>query len=208
MTQVSDVDTFDLDVSTPFARLARSAGTLAVDIETSGLEWKYDQIATIQIHVDEGPTAITRIGDEPPTQVARLIADPGVRKVFHHAMFDARFLAHHWGVTPANIACTKIAAKLLDRGADRQNSLQALLRRYLGVTIDKGERTSDWLSPSLTQEQMDYAAADVAYLLDLMRVLENELRQRELISLANACFAHIPARVQLDIAEYEDVFTY
>ena len=37
-----------------------------------------------------------------------LLATPSVRKVFHHAPFDLRFLTGRWRATPRNVACTKV----------------------------------------------------------------------------------------------------
>ena len=46
------------------------------------------------------------------------------------------------------------------------------------------------------------------YLVQLLDVLERELKSKDLLDLAHLCFTHIPAKVQLDILGYEDVYSY
>jgi ribonuclease D len=42
--------------------------------------------------------------------------------------------------------------------------------------LDKSQQTSDWLSPSLTQEQLTHAVRDVEYLIPLLDTLMDEAR--------------------------------
>jgi ribonuclease D len=54
-------------------------------------------------------------------------------------------------------------------------SLATLLDRVLGVPLPKGDRLTDWLRRPLTTGQLDYAVADVAWLLPLTDALVAEL---------------------------------
>mgnify|MGYP006194651211 CR=1 FL=1 len=47
----------------------------------------------------------------PPDRLYEFLVQ--VQKVFHHAPFDLRFMVAQWNVTPRNIACTKVASKML-----------------------------------------------------------------------------------------------
>lgn len=142
-------------------------GRVAWDIETSGLDWKAGKIGTCQLHNPSSGTAIVQIADDDqPGLLAELLADSSVVKVFHHAPFDLRWMASHWKVTPASVACTKVASRLLNPAPDSaEHSLKHLLRTYLGIDVDKGQQTSDWLANDLTPEQLAYAAGDVINLL-------------------------------------------
>ena len=112
-------------------------------------------------------------------------------------MFDLRFLCYHWGVTAENIACTKIAAKLLDPEITQGHTLAALVRQHLGVILDKESRRSDWLTWGLSPGQLKYAGNDVVYLPDLLGVLLQELQRKDRLDLALRCFTHVPTQVQL-----------
>ncbi|MEU4421276.1 hypothetical protein AB0F81_11670 [Actinoplanes sp. NPDC024001] len=186
-----------------------SSGDVACDIETSGLDPRRDSIGTVQLYSPTVGDVIVQIGDRRPERLCRLIEHAGVRKIFHHAMFDLRFMAFHWRVVPVNIACTKIASKLAIRQVDnRRHSLQALLMDRLGIAISKDQRLSDWTAAELTPEQVRYAAADVEHLIPLLANLEEDLLAAGLIDLFQACLRFIPSRVKLDLGDWPDVFAY
>jgi ribonuclease D len=198
---------YQQDISKEFFYTARNTGIIACDIETSGLQWRVDKVATCQFYIPDGPAAIVRIEENTPRYIVSLLSDQAVKKVFHHAMFDLRFMVYRWQFSPQNIACTKIASKLLDKHLEKY-SLQILLDRYLQIQLDKTQQTSNWLLPNLTKAQKMYAIKDVLYLPALLEILEQELRQKGLLDLMYACFAHIPTRLQLEILGYEDVYLY
>jgi ribonuclease D len=175
------------------------------DIETSGLDWRSDRIGTVQIYGRGRVFVVTRVDDRPEL-LKELLESPARRKLMHHAMFDLRFMAAAWNAAPANVACTKIAAKLL-RVRQEQQSLAPLLDEHLGVRLDKSLQISDW-SAELSHAQLAYAVGDVLYLEQLLARLRGELEVHGAWDLAEECFAHIPTRVALEIREYPDIFTY
>jgi ribonuclease D len=194
----------DLDPPT-FDRLA-SSPTLGWDIETTGLDWRTERVATVQIH-DRGSVVLVHRLDDQPRLLRRLLEAVGVPKLLHHAMFDLRFMAAAWSAAPANVACTKVAAKLL-RIPPAAQSLAPLVDRYLGIRLDKQQQVSDWISDSLSEAQVKYAAGDVYYLDALMDCLRRELEAVGRWELAEACFAHLPTRVALELEGFDDVFVY
>ena len=88
-------------------------GLVAWDIETSGLNWNEDLISTCQVYIPGTKIYIVRINETQPTYLGQLLSSPTIRKVFHHAMFDLRFMVNKWHFPISNIACTKIASKVL-----------------------------------------------------------------------------------------------
>jgi ribonuclease D len=196
------------DISAHLHDQLSRAPYIAWDIETSGLDWKRDKIALCQLHTEQVPVTIVRINGRIPERLRDLLENPAVTKVFHHAMFDVRFMAHRWHARPQNIVCTKIAAKLLFPGETAEQKLQSLVARFLGITLDKSEQRSNWLARSYTDAQLSYAAGDVVHLRDLFEKLMHELDQRSLRALAEDCFAHIPARVELELGNFGDVYQY
>jgi len=199
---------YDHDIPDKYYDYVSMVKTIAWDIETTGLDWHNDKIGICQLYVPNRPAAIIRIDDTPPEKLRLLLLDTSIRKVFHHAMFDLRFMSYYWKVLPQNIACTKIAVKLLDVINRNKHSLKPILKKYLGIEISKHEQLSNWISDEITKKQISYAVNDVMYLLQLLSVLEEELKSKNLLELAHLCFAHIPARVQLDILGYGDVYSY
>lgn len=202
-------ETVRLDIDEELASRFRAASRVAMDTETSGLDPHSDRLAVAQVHAPEVGTVIVQLGDDIPWRLCSLVADPAVLKTFHHAMFDLRFMVAHWRVTPSNIACTKVASKLLTPdGGPSEHSLQSLLKKHLGVSISKEQRLSDWSAPTITPEQLDYAANDVEHLLPLLDELLRRLGEQQLSAEYKACLAFLPTRVKLDLGGWPDVFSY
>lgn len=198
------------DLSAEMADAFAKLPLVALDVETSGLDWRRDRLATCQLFAEHIGVVVVRLDEKRPVRLTGLLEDPAVEKVFHHAPFDLRFMVHAWGAQPVSIRCTKVASKLLDPDAPNEaHSLQQLCLRYLGVRLDKGAvRTSDWLAEELTAEQLEYATRDVLYLPALLGALENELARADLCPLYDACCSFLPARVTLELGGYPDVFAY
>ena len=198
------------DLPGEFADAFAGTSRVAWDVETSGLDWRQDRLGTCQLFADEVGVVVVSLTEALPSRLAALLENPAVEKVFHHAPFDLRFMVHAWQAAPASIRCTKVASKLLSPLAPSEDhSLQSLTLRRLGVRLRKGAvRTSDWTAGSLTAPQIEYAAGDVIHLLRLLGVLESELSAAGLATLYDACCAFLPARVQLELGGYPDVFAY
>ena len=187
-------------------RQALQTEAVALDIETTGLDWRCERIGTVQVAIADSIYVIR--ADGLPYRLKAVVEDASIRKVLHHAMFDLRFLAHHWDIVPAHIACTKIASKLAEPEVPREeHSLAPLLRRYLGVSLDKTQQRSEWTG-ELSSEQINYAAEDVRYLLALYDCLDEKLKDGGLTDLRDRCYAHLPTQVELEVAGFPDVFAY
>jgi ribonuclease D len=182
---------------------------VAWDIETSGLNWSQDAIGTCQVATEEWAAVIVRPDEDDPKYLRALLEHTGVQKVFHHAMFDLRFMASHWGAQPRNIACTKVASKILNPELEAgMHSLKPVLARHLNIEISKTEQVSDWLAPLLTRSQLEYAISDVRHLIPLHRVLESKCWNAQVHEELLASFQYLPTRVSLDLRGSGDVFKY
>lgn len=183
---------------------------IAVDIETSGLDWRTDTIGTVQLYAPAQGTVLVHSLSDNPAQLLSLLRSQSAQKVFHHAPFDLSFIRARWAADVDNVRCTKIASKLLDpRLENRMHSLDSLLRRQLGVSIPKGAvRTSDWHASSLSKEQLSYAANDVRYLLPLIDRLSQALATNGRLALYEECCRFLPTHTSLVVADFPDVFSY
>ena len=202
------IEVIDTDLPRTSLSSLRSRDWVAIDSETTGLDWAEDKLALIQVYMpSQGRVYLVRISGDDAPNLSALIESSEIKKVFHHAMFDLRFLVKRFKVRPANIACTKIASKIVS--PDRQrHSLSDLVEECFGVKLDKSVAVSDWLAPSLTDDQLTYASEDVIFLPSLLERLIESARSENIRSLIEASFAYIPFRARLDIAGVGDVFTY
>ena len=179
---------------------------VAIDTETMGLNPHRDRLCLVQLSAGDGNAHLVQIpkGPAKAPNLAKMLADPKVLKLFHFGRFDIAVLEHALGVRCEPVYCTKIAAKLTRTFTDRYG-LKDLCKDLLGVDLSKQQQTSDWGADALTDEQMNYAASDVLHLHALKAKLDVMLEREGRAGLAQACFDFLPDRARLDLAGWEDV---
>jgi ribonuclease D len=101
------------------------------------------------------------------------LTDPRKLCVMHSASEDLEALAEIVPDGPATLFDTQIAAAMCGLGAGL--SFQKLVVLLLGIDLPKAETRSDWLKRPLTSSQLEYAAQDVAHLLELHAQLAQKL---------------------------------
>ncbi len=148
-------------------------------------------------------------GQKRAPNLARLLRDRKVVKLFHYGRFDIAVLAHAFGAVARPVWCTKIASKLVRTYTD-QHGLRHLCRELIGVDISKQQQSSDWGAESLSDAQLEYAASDVLYLHRLKGELETRIAREGRTPLAEACFRFLPDRALLDLGGWaeSDVFAH
>ena len=184
---------------------------VAIDTETLGLDVRRDRLCVVQLSSGDGSAEIVQIapGQTRAPNLEKLLADPGVAKLFHFARFDMATLCHAFGIMPAPIYCTKIASKLARTYTDR-HGLKDLVRELLGVDLSKQQQSSDWGAAVLSEAQLTYAASDVLHLHALRTRLDAMLARENRDALARAAFGYLPDRVRLDLAGFAemDIFSH
>ena len=157
------------------------ASHIALDLETygdrkgDGLDpWKGDiRLLTLSRHggtiwtIDLRATGYELGPLTPVLEQATLIV--------HNAKFDLLWLRVKCGLFATKVACTLTAARLLAAGTKPGNNLDQCLERYLQIPPAHDHSRSDWASMLLTEDQLAYAARDVAHLHNLLGALEHEL---------------------------------
>lgn len=183
---------------------------IAVDTEAMGLNPLRDNLTLVQISAGDGKAHIVQLGrDYDCPNLKALMTDPKVLKIFHFARFDVVMMKRWMGVTCAPIWCTKIASRLARTYTDK-HGLKDVAREVAGVDMSKAQQSSDWGQDKLTDAQIQYAASDVLYLHQIKAGLEAMLEREGRKELAEACFAFLPVRADLDLAGWpdEDIFAH
>ncbi|MGB0798676.1 MAG: DUF1592 domain-containing protein [Planktomarina sp.] len=137
------------------------------------------------------------------SQVARMLEDPNVLKLFHFGRFDIAAMYNAFGALTAPVYCTKIASRLIRTYTDR-HGLKNLLQEVLNVDVSKQQQSSDWGAERLTKAQIEYAASDVLHLHQLRTALDLRLQREGRMETAQACFDFLPTRAKLDLAGWPD----
>jgi ribonuclease D len=177
-----------ITTSDRFRRMLESlmpASRLAIDIEADSLYHYFEKVCLIQISTDSDtyildPLAVRNVGE-----MAALMRDPAVEKVFHAAGYDVYCLTRDYNFTFANLFDTHVAAQLLGY---EFLGLGTLMDGILGVHHSKRRQRDDWSVRPLAPEQLEYAAMDTHHLLALRDALEAELRLKGRLSWAQEEF--------------------
>jgi ribonuclease D len=184
---------------------------VAIDTEAMGLNPHRDRLCLVQLSRGDGDAHLVQFppGCYNAPNLKRLLGDPEIVKLFHFARFDIAMLYHYLGVMPQPLYCTKIASRLVRTFTDR-HGLRDLCRDLLGVDLKKEQQSSDWGAPSLSEEQLRYAASDVLHLHALRERLDGMLAREGRTALAQSCFEFLPARALLDLAGWpeQDIFAH
>jgi ribonuclease D len=184
---------------------------VAVDTETLGLNPSRDRLCLIQLSDGNGVAHLVQFARDhyQAPNLKRLLTDPRVLKLYHFARFDLAIVRRYLGVSAGPVYCTRTASKLARTYTDK-HGLKDLVKELLDVDLSKQQQSSDWGAEHLTEQQLAYAANDVAYLHRLKEALNAMLRREGRMELAQACFDFLPARADLDLAGWGegDIFAH
>jgi ribonuclease D len=186
------------------------SGSVAVDTETMGLRLHRDRLCVVQISGGDGHAHLIQILPQTPApHLASILADPEILKIFHFARFDLAMIQLYLGVRCAPAYCTRTASRLVRTNTDK-HGLKDLCKELLGIDLSKQQQSSDWAAPSLTPEQVEYAASDVLYLHRLKAEMEKLVEREGRTALLDACLRFLPDRAALDLAGWadEDIFAH
>jgi len=136
------------------------------------------------------------------------LMEADIEKVFHFARFDMATMRYNLTIDIAPVFCTKIASKLA-RTYTNRHGLKEVILELEKVELNKTSQSSDWgNATNLSDEQLDYAANDVRYLLSAKQKLTAMLQREERWEIAQECFKCLPVFVSLDLLQYKDVFEH
>ena len=188
--------------------LARyQSGAVAIDTETMGLEPHRDRLCVVQLSPGDGSADVVQIppGAAAAPHLTRLLAEPGLLKIFHFARFDLGALFRTFGVMPAPVYCTKVASRLARTYTDK-HGLKDSVRELLALDLSKQQQLSDWGAQALSEAQLAYAASDVLHLHALKERLDTMLARERRAELAAACFRFLPRPARSRRLVREDIF--
>ncbi|MEP2978042.1 MAG: ribonuclease D [Lentilitoribacter sp.] len=127
----------------------------------------------------------------------KLMADDSVLKVFHAARQDLEIVFHLGDLIPKPIFDSQVAAMVLGYGDSI--AYDALVNKITGHHIDKTSRFTDWSRRPLTEQQLNYALADVTHLRDVYLDLSAQLEEQGRSTWLNEEMAVLEARETYDI---------
>ncbi|HQS97056.1 MAG: ribonuclease D [Novosphingobium sp. 17-62-19] len=144
-------------------RLAK-ADFITVDTEFMRENTFWPELCLVQIADDKEAAAIDPLapGIDLKPLLDLMCDNEDVLKVFHAGGQDVEIIYNLTGKTPHPIFDTQIAMMAVSQS--EQIGYSNLVESWLGLTIDKGARFTDWSRRPLTERQIEYAIGDVTHL--------------------------------------------
>ncbi len=163
MMKIHDLITTTNELTALCDRLAE-ADFVTVDTEFMRENTYYPELCLVQIADDKEAAAIDPMakGIDLSPLLDLLCDNEDVLKVFHAGGQDVEIIYNLTGKTPHPIFDTQIAMMAISQS--EQIGYANLVESWLGITVDKGARFTDWSRRPLTERQIEYAIGDVTHL--------------------------------------------
>ena len=146
-----------LDVLAPHSRIA-------CDTESDSFFAYKPKVCLIQLSVPGHDFLVDPLADLDLAPLGELVGDPDRVVIFHAAENDVIQLQHEFNWRMPGLYDTQIACFVLGLPP---YSLAGVLEERFGVKLDKSQQRSDWAQRPLSSKQVEYAAEDTRYLIEL-----------------------------------------
>lgn len=176
------------------------------DSDTIGLDLEFDKnryafgfnLSLIQINNGKEIFLVDALQIEDLEGVFNLLSDPSKKKIVFAFGEDIRLL-HSIGCFPKNISDLSIAANLLNFPPC---SLSSLTNKVLDIEEKDSSQKSNWLKRPLTDAQLEYAAEDVRYLIQLGEELDDRIEEKNIQQWLG------DENLRYDISDYSEVQSF
>ncbi len=189
----------------------KASPVLCIDTEYDSFRYFRDKLCLIQIKAEKRTYLFDPLNDLDISFLAEPFANSAILKILHAGDNDIRLLKRDYGFAFKNIFDTHRAAAIL---GCHYLSLSTLIGQYLGIDLEKKKKIqrSQWDKRPLSEEQLQYAVLDTAYLRPLYEKLVAEIYAKGLGKEALRAFADIAAvtwqEKTLDIQAHKKIKPY
>ena len=165
-----------------FCDYAYNFDYITVDTEFLRERTYYPKLCLIQLAVpgdqENNAVLIDPIeGNLDLSPLYKIFLDSDIVKVFHAARQDLEIFFHDKNIIPSPLFDTQLAAMVC--GFGEQVGYETLVRSICKVNLDKSSRFTDWSLRPLSNNQQQYALADVTHLRQIYEYLKEQLKRNE-----------------------------
>ena len=165
-----------------FCDYAYNFDYITVDTEFLRERTYYPKLCLIQLAIpgDQENSAVLidpLEGNLDLSPLYKIFLDSDIVKVFHAARQDLEIFFHDKNIIPSPLFDTQLAAMVC--GFGEQVGYETLVRSICKVNLDKSSRFTDWSLRPLSNNQQQYALADVTHLRQIYEYLKEQLRRNE-----------------------------
>nr|WP_282437131.1 ribonuclease D [Vibrio amylolyticus] len=154
---------------------AQQTDVVMLDTEFVRIRTFYPLLGLIQLFDGENLSLIDPTVFDDMSPFVALLKDTSVLKVLHACGEDLEVFQNAFGCTPFPMVDTQIMAAFLGHGLS--TGFASLVSEYIEVELDKSESRTDWMARPLSVKQLEYAAADVFYLMPLYEKLLEKVNE-------------------------------
>ena len=165
-----------------FCDYAYNFDYITVDTEFLRERTYYPKLCLIQLAIpgDQENSAVLidpLEGNLDLSPLYKLFLDSDIVKVFHAARQDLEIFFHDQNIIPSPLFDTQLAAMVC--GFGEQVGYETLVRSICKVNLDKSSRFTDWSLRPLSNNQQQYALADVTHLRQIYEYLKEQLKRNQ-----------------------------
>ena len=172
-----------IDSETKFDETLKEISTekiIGIDTEFDWRNTYFPNLSLLQISTYEKIFLIDCLGINSLFKLKQLFENNEIIKVFHAVRSDVTVLSSSYNLKVTNCFDIQVAEKFLSK--DDLKSYAKIVLKYMGLKIDKSETNSNWLKRPMTENQINYAANDVRYLIKIYK------KQKKILEKKNAYF--------------------
>lgn len=173
---------------------------IAMDTEFMRERTYYSELSLIQIGTDQGHAIIDPLAKDIDLSPLKIIlTSPTTLKIFHAGDQDIELFYQELGIIPSPVFDTQIACQAL--GFGDSISYSNLVQSMLDITLDKSQQYTHWNKRPLTDEQLEYALADVTHLLEITPRILAELKEKNRMQWLEDAHEELidPKRMEVDM---------
>ena len=178
-----------------------TATSLCFDTETLQLQPERGRLRLLQLGARDRDTIVLidcfQLDKGDWADLRQFFRSPKRFWLAHNAVFDLGWLQEH-DIYPAGwVRCSMLASRLLTNGLpNTKHGLDSVVKRYLKKELSKEQQRSNW-GGDLSEEQLEYAANDVAALMELDPILEHRISRDRLGPAFKLECRALPAMAQM-----------
>lgn len=182
---------------------------LAIDTEFERRTTYFAKLALVQVYDGEAIYLIDPLTMDCPKSFREVLENPQITKILHSSKEDLEVLYTSWNCKVKGVFDTQVAFSFLYD--ELSIGYAKLVEEMTGTFVSKGETNSDWIKRPLSERQLNYAAKDVLYLIDIFRQLESKLSNKGYFRFFHAeceeyCEgAYLKMEAQADYRDAKDV---
>ena len=151
--------------------------TISLDTEFDWRTTYFPKLSIIQLGFSKKIFIFDCLSFNPSEFLKGYMEENTYLKIFHSVRSDTTVLFSSLSISMTNVFDIQAAQQIIEGGEIKNYA--AIVKSYLPISLKKTETNSNWLKRPFTNEQLDYAAKDVEFLVRIYR------KQKKILLLDN-----------------------